>query len=1231
MVVRFLVFVLAWVAGAGAEAATFVVTSAADTAGSTCGSTCTLRQAITAANATAAADTINFAITVPPRGDILIAPTSALPTITQPLTINGYSQSGTRQNDDPVNSNAVLRIRLDGANAGNVRGLANCATGDVSIRGLAITRFSQAAIFHGADAFGTVCAAGIATIEGNFIGVGGNGVTFFTGNIGVVARSPVIVGGASPAQRNVISNNGNALSLGAGTSGSQVDGNLFGTDKNGAELPVTGTGIFMIDAGNRSIGTLAPNVIRNFSVGVTVSANVRGIDLANNRIGGHSDLGIDLNNDGVTLNDTNDPDSGANDLQNFPLITGAQRVAGGLSLSGSLDVGHAGLLSYKLTSYASSSCHPSGHGEGERILGQTNRNFSSTAESFSYTQNTGDPLPPGTVITMTATRAGVGTSEFSACFSLDPLPLVVNSNNDVADGSCNAAHCSLRDAIIASNASAGAGFLRIHFAIPPLSGTSEIVIAPTSQLPDITRRVTIDGYTQPGATPNTDPTASNAAIRIRIDGQGAPASARGLRPCAAGSVIRGLSITRFNTGIEACPTSPSLIAGNFIGLAANGATAATNSGGLALNSGPLDVGSSAIADRNVIVSASVGIAVGTLGNGSHIDNNLFGSDRTGTLPRGTGTGVFPNASAANVDIGTAAPNAFRFLPRAISLAGNAGIGIRFGANSFSSHSILAVDLGADGVTPNDPGDGDTGPNNLQNFPVLTLAERTPSGLRVVGDLDSGTNVTFAFYASADCHSSGHGPGEQLLETRFTTSPSSFDFGLITDVDLSVFDTITATATGGNGSSEMSACIAVTDPPPGIAVDTASDSTTVNGGCDVTGDGNTCTLREAITLANAQAGSDTIRFAIPGDGPHIISLVSNLPQITQGLSIDGYTQQGAVPNADPLASDAVIKIEIRGGSNLTALTTCTGELIDLRGLALNGGSLATVTEAAASTCTGPLRVRGSWIGFAASGASIGGNIGIVAREPLTFGGTALADRNVVGNYSRGLVFRDQASGSVVSNSLFGRSPDLTQGAVNDVSIEFVDVGQVAIGGDGALRNQFFGGTTSILVGGANADSNQLYGNTFAGATGGTAIDLTNGSSPDGITANDVNDIDTGANEGQNSPVLTDGTANSSSITINGLLDVPADILIPVNYRLAFYSSTSCSDDGGVLPDRNGEDYLGAFVQPFASNAENFSITLSAAPAQGFITATATSPGGSTSEISNCLIAPRPNNLFADGFE
>lgn len=62
------------------SAATFIVNGKDDTAGSTCGAVCTMRQAISAANATSAADTINLDIdTIPPRGDIVIQPLNNLP------------------------------------------------------------------------------------------------------------------------------------------------------------------------------------------------------------------------------------------------------------------------------------------------------------------------------------------------------------------------------------------------------------------------------------------------------------------------------------------------------------------------------------------------------------------------------------------------------------------------------------------------------------------------------------------------------------------------------------------------------------------------------------------------------------------------------------------------------------------------------------------------------------------------------------------------------------------------------------------------------------------------------------------------------------------------------------------------------------------------------------------------------------------------------------------------
>src|SRR4051812_42897417 len=71
---------------------------------------------------------------------------------------------------------------------------------------------------------------------------------------------------------------------------------------------------------------------------------------------------------------------------------------------------------------------------------------------------------------------------------------------------------SLRQAILDSNQAAGADM--IAFAIP---GPGVHTIAPTSTMPDVTGPVTIDGYTQPGARPNTLADGDNAALMIQID------------------------------------------------------------------------------------------------------------------------------------------------------------------------------------------------------------------------------------------------------------------------------------------------------------------------------------------------------------------------------------------------------------------------------------------------------------------------------------------------------------------------------------------------------------------------------------------------------------------------------------------------------------------------------------------------------------------------------------------
>src|SRR5262245_12231699 len=104
--------------GPATAAATFVVNKTGDAAdlkvgngkcdtSSTAGAQCTLRAAIQEANALAGTDTINFKITTTSK---VIKPASQLPQVTQPVTINGYSQTGASANTKAVGNDAVLKI-----------------------------------------------------------------------------------------------------------------------------------------------------------------------------------------------------------------------------------------------------------------------------------------------------------------------------------------------------------------------------------------------------------------------------------------------------------------------------------------------------------------------------------------------------------------------------------------------------------------------------------------------------------------------------------------------------------------------------------------------------------------------------------------------------------------------------------------------------------------------------------------------------------------------------------------------------------------------------------------------------------------------------------------------------------------------------------------------------------------------------------------------------------------
>lgn len=151
---------------------------------------------------------------------------------------------------------------------------------------------------------------------------------------------------------------------------------------------------------------------------------------------------------------------------------------------------------------------------------------------------------------------------------------VVNTDDDGAG--------SLRQAILDANNNSGPDEIRFNIA-----GSGVHTIRPDIKLPDIQGAVVIDGYTQPGASPNTLAVGNNAVLRIEINGDDAGETS-GLVITAADCTIRGLVVNGFKKGTSStqgrgivalgAASTNLVIAGNFVGIDPAGTTAVPNEG-----------------------------------------------------------------------------------------------------------------------------------------------------------------------------------------------------------------------------------------------------------------------------------------------------------------------------------------------------------------------------------------------------------------------------------------------------------------------------------------------------------------------------------------------------------------------------------------------------------------------------------------------------------------------------
>jgi hypothetical protein len=489
--------------------------------------------------------------------------------------------------------------------------------------------------------------------------------------------------------------------------------------------------------------------------------------------------------------------------------------------------------------------------------------------------------------TMAIMLLGASPAHASTTFTVNSASDFADVN--VGDGVCDADFaagnlCTLRAAINESNAIAGED--TIDFAIP---GTGVKTISPQTNLPTIVDAVTIAGLSQPGSSGNTLSRGTNAKLMIELNGSGVTGTAApiGLRLGAPGiTTVQGLVINRFSgtavgAGVSIFQDSRVILQQNFIGVDPTGTQDRGNGIGVSDQGFGSVIGGPFPTDANLISgNDGAGVSIRNLASQTQVAHNLIGTDKSGSGRLGN--------SEAGVEIDGSLGNDLE--NNTIAFNGSDGVSVELGsvrttdvsANTALSNSIFSnggiginlVDPGvlvpageSEGSTANDPGDGDDGPNGLQNKPVITSAETGSDKTVIAGTLNSHPDETFTVQLFSN--PSGTDEGKKFIGQKIITTDASgnrsFTFSPATKVAAGQNITATATRDFTFDTSEFSAPKTVKDatPPTVKRVTPAENATGVAPSANVSAffseamkastiDNTTVKLRKAGTTTSVAA-------------------------------------------------------------------------------------------------------------------------------------------------------------------------------------------------------------------------------------------------------------------------------------------------------------------------------------------------------------------------------------------
>lgn len=730
---------------------------------------CTLREAITSANddtesgvsdgeciAGAAEDTIEFDIAGP---NYTIQPTSALPAITaENTTINGYSQTGAVENSGDYSACFVgtILIEIDGQNAGATSGLVVSAN-NVTIRGLAINRFADDGVNIGA-VDGAVVAGNILGLDDAGLVDQGNG----DAGVSIDSTGDTLIGGTTAADRNLISGNEGygGISSYADTGTVTISGNCIGTDATGdTAIPNNHHGI---------------NLYQN-TANVVIGGNST---QERNIISGNDESGISL--DESTIGDI---------LGNYI----------GVDVDGVADLGNGtdGIF----TDADSAVSNIGGLTSGERNVISGNN-----GTGINMANGTADTSIRGNYIGVDNT----GTSDLG----------------------------NTTDGIYA--------------------GTTNIIIGGTAS----GARNVVSGNGSDGIELNTSATGANIQGNyVGLDATGTIGlgnTSTGINASGVNAIVGGIAsgaeniVSDNGTGGILVGGDDSTVIGNLVGTSADGLTEIGNTSvGILAAGDDVIIGGDTVAERNVVAGTVVGgnyagsgIALLSFGSGKSggvVQGNYVGTNINGTVGGGFGNGgfgIFVIGDYSNAVIGgTGSGQGNKVVSsgmNGIAANGFATFGLYtsnisiLGNQVYESTSTgirLMADTDGNFVPdtpipfPNDVGDGDSGPNDYLNFPVINSSSATAGSLNVNFDLDipdSNSGVTgyrVEFFANDTGDASGNGEGQIYLgsadvagDVTNHSETITLDPGVITTGDYDISATVTeidGSTDGFGATSEFS--------------------------------------------------------------------------------------------------------------------------------------------------------------------------------------------------------------------------------------------------------------------------------------------------------------------------------------------------------------------------------------------------------------------------------------------